>query len=131
MTDFNTIIYGHNMDNSSMFRDLLSFDNLKYMKSHPSAYVVTDNGVYRYDFFAAHKASVKSITYAYDVQTDRKKNEVIQFNLNYADVKNDIVPTADDHLLTLSTCSRFGQTVRWVVVGVFNEEGSCLLNKLN
>ena len=130
MTDFNTIIYGHNMDNNSMFRDLLKFDNLKFMKENPSAYVVTDNGVYRYDFFSAHKASVKSITYAMDVQTDRKKNEVIQFNLNYADVKTDYVPTVDDQLLTLSTCSRYGQTVRWVVVGVFNAEGSCLVEPL-
>ena len=130
MSDFNTIIYGHNMNDDSMFSDLVKFETSNYMSKHPSAYVVTDNGVYRYDFFSTYKASVKSITYGMKIQTTKKRNELIQFNLNYGVVKSGIVPNVDDHLLTLSTCSGFGQTARWVVVGVLNKEGSCLMNEL-
>lgn len=130
MSDFNTIIYGHNMNDDSMFSDLVKFQTDRYMENHPSAYIVTDNGVYRYDFFSAYKASVKSITYGMKMQTAKKRNELIQFNLNYGVAKSDLVPNIDDHLLTLSTCSGFGHTARWVVVGVLNEEGSCLLNEL-
>ena len=128
MTDFNTIIYGHNMNNDSMFSDLIKFKDQNYLDNHPSAYVVTDNGVYRYDFFSTYKASVKSITYAYDIQTAKKRNELIQFNINYAQKRTDIVPNTTDRLLTLSTCSGFGSTARWVVVGVLNLEGSALIN---
>lgn len=131
MSDFNTIIYGHNMNDDSMFSDLIKFKTQAYMAEHPSAYIVTDNGVYRYDFYSAYKASVKSITYGMKIQTAKKRNELINFNLNYSVVPSDIVPDANDHLLTLSTCSGFGRTARWVVVGVFNAEGSCLLNGLN
>jgi len=127
MTDFNTIIYGHNMNNDTMFSDLVRFKEQGYMERHPSAYVVTDNGVYRYDFFSTYKASVKSITYGMKIQTAKKRNELIQFSLNYAQRKTDIVPLTTDRLLTLSTCSGFGQTARWVVVGVFNREGSALI----
>ena len=131
MTDFNTIIYGHNMNNDSMFSDLIRFKENGYMENHPSAYVVTDNGVYRYDFFSTYKASVKSITYGMKIQTAKKRNELIQFNINYAQKKTDIVPNTTDRLLTLSTCSGFGSTARWVVVGVFNPEGSALLTYPN
>ena len=117
-------------ETGAMFSDLVKFQTDRYMENHPSAYIVTDNGVYRYDFFSAYKASVKSITYGMKMQTAKKRNELIQFNLNYGVAKSDLVPNIDDHLLTLSTCSGFGHTARWVVVGVLNEEGSCLLNEL-
>jgi len=127
LTDFNTIIYGHNMNNDSMFSDLINFKDQGYMDNHPSAYVVTDNGVYRYDFYSTYKASVKSITYGFKIETAKKRNELIQFSLNYAQKRTDLVPTTTDHLLTLSTCSGFGSTARWVVMGVFNREGSALI----
>lgn len=130
MTDFNTIIYGHNMNDDTMFSDLENYSKKAYASKHPSVYIVTDNGVYRYDIFASYKANVKSIAYAMKIQTDKKRTELIEFNKNYSVFDNGIVPEVDDHLLTLSTCSGFGQTARWVVVGVFNEEGSCLLNAL-
>jgi len=130
MRDFNTIIYGHNMNDNSMFSDLVKFANSNFMVKHPSVYIVTDNGVYRYDFFSTYKASVKSIAYGMKIQTTKKRNELIQFSLNYGVVKSGIVPNVDDHLLTLSTCSGFGHTARWVVVGVLNKDGSCLLNEL-
>ena len=52
--------------------------------------------------------SVRSITYAMKIQTEKKRNELIDFNKNYSVFESDIVPTVDDHLLTLSTCSGFG-----------------------
>ena len=130
MTDFNTIIYGHNMNDNSMFSDLEKYSRTGNADMGPTVYILLDNGVYRYDVFASYKANVKSIIYGMKVQTDKKRNEMIDFCLNYNEIRTDIKPTPDDRLLTLSTCAGFGQTARWVVVGVYNEEGSCLYEPL-
>jgi len=130
MSDFNTIIYGHNMRNGSMFSDLNKYQSRSYLLNHPYAYVLTDNGVYRYDLYATYKAGVRSITYAMKIQTEKKRNELISFIDNYSQLDMDVMPSVDDHLLTLSTCSGLGQPNRRVVIGIFNEEGSCLINPL-
>ena len=130
MSDFNTIIYGHNMRNGAMFSDLNKYQSRSYMVDHPYAYVLTDNGVYRYDLYATYKAGVRSITYAMKIQTEKKRMELINFIDNYSQVTMDIAPSVNDHILTLSTCSGVGQPNRRVVIGIFNAEGSCLINPL-
>ena len=48
-----TIIYGHNMRNSSMFGKLKNFKEKKYYKKHPYFQIITEDGMaYRYKIFA-------------------------------------------------------------------------------
>ena len=131
MKDFNTIIYGHNMRDRSMFSNLNKYQNRDYLLTHPYAYVLTDNGVYRYNMCASYKASIHSITYAMQIKTERKRSELVNFIINYNQLQNmEIVPSTSDRLLTLSTCSGVGQRNRRVVIGVFDPEGSCLIEPM-
>jgi sortase B len=120
-TDFNTIIYGHNMRNGSMFGTLNLYRNPKYLEAHPYIYIVNDEGVLRYDIFAVQSASTKSIIYGLGIENDRRKEEFIRFARDYSLVETEIVPTAEDRILTLSTCTGRGHTTRWVVQSVWNE----------
>jgi len=124
MKDFNTIIYGHNMRSNSMFGGLSDYRNIKYLEEHPSIYVATDTGVYRYDIFAAHRVGVKTVIYHTELNEPLEREEFIHFSLDYSAVDTGIVPTVDDKILTLSTCSGSGYSTRWVVQGVLNEEES-------
>lgn len=124
LSDFNTIIYGHNMNNKTMFGALREYRYAGYWEEHPSIYVLVDGGVYRYDVFSMREASVKSITYAMQIETPEKKEEFIQFALNYSNFETGLVPTVKDKILTLSTCSGSGYETRWVVQGILNKEGS-------
>jgi len=123
MTDFNTIIYGHNMVNSAMFGGLNKYRNLKYLQEHPRAYVVTESGVYCYDIFAAHKVGIKTIMYRTQLLEPVQREEFIYFAIDYSAVDTGIIPSVEDKILTLSTCSS-GSESRWVVQGVLNEERS-------
>ena len=43
---FHTILYGHRMNNESMFGVLKSYENEDFWREHPAVYVTTDDGSY-------------------------------------------------------------------------------------
>ena len=54
--DLNTIMYGHNMKNDSMFSDLNEYLDSEYGKTHPYVYVYLPDGtVSKYKIVSAHK----------------------------------------------------------------------------
>lgn len=128
-TDFNTIIYGHRMREKEMFGMLHSFRKESFLKAHPSVYILSDQGVYRYDIFAVQRVRLDSPVYGLDHTTERQKQELIRFSLDYSLIDTGIVPTAEDQILTLSTCSGVNFTTRWVVQGVLNREASYIPTK--
>lgn len=123
-TDFNTIIYGHNMLSKSMFGSLRDYRNPKHVEIHPYVYIVNDQGIMRYDIFAMHKASVDSIMYGLKIDSEQKKTEFLRYAKDYSQIDTDITPTVEDKILTLSTCSGAGYSTRWVVQAVWNQDAS-------
>lgn len=120
-SDFNTIIYGHNMRNGSMFGELKQYKSLEYWKEHPSIYIVDENGARRYDIFAAHEVGVRTITYGLEITKPETKEKFIEFALSGSVIDTGVVPTVEDQVITLSTCTGNGYSTRWVVQGVLNE----------
>lgn len=120
-SDFNTIIYGHNMRNGSMFGGLKQYKNSSYWEEHPSVYIVDDSGVHRYDIFAASEVGVRTIIYGLQITTRALKQDFIDFSLKHSVLDTGIVPTYEDRVLTLSTCTGNGYSTRWVVQAVLAE----------
>ena len=118
LSDFNTIVYGHNMRNGSMFGQLKKYKDAQYWRERPYIYILTEEGVYRYDIFAAHEASVRSIVYGVGEFLPEMKEEYIRFSLENSSIDTGVIPTANDRMLTLSTCTGNGYATRWVVQGV-------------
>ena len=123
-SDFNTIIYGHNMQTGAMFGSLRKYKSEDYFKEHSSFYIACDQGVLRYDIFAVHRAGTDTIIYGLDLDSDQKKTAFIRFATDYSSYDTGIEPTVDDSIVTLSTCTGQGHADRWVVQGVLNESGS-------
>lgn len=121
LTDFNTIIYGHRTNNRSMFGSLKDFRNQDHWSTHPSIYLAWAEGVYRYDIFAAYEASVTGPVYDFEKRDLEGREEFIASSLELSLIDTGIVPTVDDHILTLSTCTGKGYQNRWVVQGVLTE----------
>ena len=105
LTDFNTIIYGHNMNNKSMFGQLSNYSIAGYWKDHPYVYIATEAGVYRYEVFAFLQAPVDSAVYSMNPQRDDTRQEFINFSLEHNRIDTGIVPAITDRILTLSTCT--------------------------
>lgn len=115
LSDFNTIIYGHRMRDGSMFGSLRDYHKPEHWEAHPSVYILDDNGVHRYDIFAAHEVGVREITYGLKIESDKAKQAFIDFSLERSVIDTGVVPTTEDRILTMSTCTGTGYDTRWVV----------------
>lgn len=115
LEDFNTIVYGHRMRNESMFGLLAGYKDQSFWEDAPSVYVVDQRGISRYDIFAAYEVSVTERTYRLDLQSDAEKEDFIAFALENSAIDTGLTPTAQDKVLTLSTCTGRGHATRWVV----------------
>lgn len=115
LTDYNTIVYGHNMRNGSMFAALRMYKDAKFMEGAPYVYILTDAGVYRYEIFAAYDAGIESPTYGLSFNQTQTKINFLDHALESSVVKSGIEPAMTDRILTLSTCTNTGYSSRWVV----------------
>lgn len=122
-TDFNTIIYGHNMKNGSMFGSLKKlYQDTALMEGAPYFEIILPgNIVKRYEIFSYYIDSSVSTSY---VLTNTEEDD--QAYLDYImpkTIKNrGISVSTDDHIVTLATCSgSSGSKKRFFVHGVLVE----------
>lgn len=116
LLDFNTVIYGHHMVNGSVFGPLVNYRQEGYLAEHPYIYIVTDRDLRRYEIFSAYEADLDSHTYRLYYPDTETKQAALDHFTGSSLVATGIVPTADDYILTLSTCvGNNTYDTRWVV----------------
>lgn len=115
LTDFNTIIYGHNMNNGSMFGSLRNYQYGDNWQKYPYVYILTGEGVLRYEVFSTYTAAVDSDTYGLSFRQEQTREAFIEMALEQSGIDTGIVPEPTDRILTLSTCSGAGYSTRRVV----------------
>lgn len=122
-TDPNTVLYGHNMKNGSMFATLHNFEDNVFFDENMYIYIYTPDKTLVYKIFAAYEFSNAHILYEYDFST----KEGYQYYLDViksvrdmnAHMRNDVEVTVDSRILTLSTCLKNGNDAkRYLVQGV-------------
>lgn len=115
-SDKNTIIYGHNMKNGSMFGTLRKFYEEGVYESAPYFWIYTPDEIYRYDIFSCSEVGVTSKTYLITF-TEEEFAEYIDNAFEQSVVDGtDIQVSADDKIVTLSTCTG-NEATRFVVQG--------------
>ncbi|MEG2176595.1 MAG: class B sortase [Oscillibacter sp.] len=114
-SDFNTIIYGHRMNNGSMFAFLKHYKQQSTYDAHPAIYITDDAGSRKYEIFAAYEVSTKSSTYLLGFADNAAKQNFLDDCVGRSVIKTQVVPTVNDQILTLSTCTGNGHATRWVV----------------
>ena len=114
LSDQNTIIYGHNMKNATMFGTLQNYRNQDYYDEHKIMYYFTPTGNYLVKIATAYTASVESVLYKLtDLNQDNINNIMKQSNF-----KSEVSINESDKILTLSTCAYEYEDARFIVVGV-------------
>lgn len=105
---YNTVIYGHNMGDGTMFGYLQAYKKLSYYQQHP---LISYNSVYRkdmYKIFAVVVCKADDPDFDYhnfiDSDSDAAKNEYIEKIMKRSIIKTTVDVKASDRLLTLSTC---------------------------
>ena len=114
-SDFNTILYGHRMNNNSMFGVLHRYTDQSYWAAHPYVYITDDSGSRRYDIFAAYEVVTTGATYRLGFSNDTDKQDFLDFCLAQSVIDTGVTPSVYDSILTLSTCTGSGHETRWVV----------------
>lgn len=121
-TDFNTLLYGHNMKNGTMFRTLHNFEDRSFFEENRYIYIYTPDYVYVYDIFAAYANEAKHILVVYDNSTEAGRlqylNDLFSIRSMSAHFRNDVEVTADSNILTLVTCISGQPDQRYFVQGV-------------
>jgi sortase B len=115
LSDFNTIIYGHNMNNGSMFGTLKKYRTKSYWREHPYIYITTSSGSRRYQIFAAYEVSTQGKTYQVGFPSTSSRQSFLDYCMKQSNYTTGVTPRTYDHILTLSTCTGHGHATRWVV----------------
>lgn len=110
--DSNTIIYGHNMKNGSMFSDLRNFVDQKYMDNHINVYIYLPDGTVNvYRCFSCLYTKATSQIY----QTSVNYQKYVPYVINGAMAKENVDTVKKAPLVTLSTCTMAHSEKRTVV----------------
>lgn len=108
-TDYNTVLYGHNMKNGTMFRTLHYYQNEEFFYNNPYIYIYTENGVLVYEIFAAYNAGDEHILNTYDLRTEEGFASYLDTVKEGAYlggyIRADVEVTTANHIITLSTCT--------------------------
>lgn len=120
-SDTNSILYGHHMKNNSMFASLVNYGEQSYYDAHPVMWLVTPEKSYKVEIFAGFVTDADSdIWYLSFDSTDSYENWLDQVQrLSY--FKSGVVPTAEDKILSMITCSYAYTDARFAVLGVLRE----------
>lgn len=122
LSDFHTLIYGHNWQDGIMFSPLLQYADQEFADSHPNIYLITDESILQYTVFSAYTADVVSNTYRLYFEDDARRQECIDFWKGKSVIATEVTPEVTDRVLTLSTCTGRGiDGIRWVVQTVLAE----------
>ena len=105
-TDYNTVIYGHNMKNDSMFGTLKNVLSDEWYNNEENRHIilVTERGTFTYEVFSVYEEKASD----YPIQTGfSNDNEYLNFLNTIKDksIKDfNVELSAEKGILTLSTC---------------------------
>lgn len=121
-SDFNSIIYGHNMTSGAMFGTLENFRDQEFFDSHRTITIYTPDATRTYEVFAAVLYNDWLINRLFDFNTEEGRMDFIasldeQRNLNNH-ILTDVEITPEDHIITLSTCAAGNHDYRYLVCAV-------------
>lgn len=114
--DKNTIIYGHNFNNGTMFSDLLNYKSFEFYKNHSNYKIYTSDKVIEVAIFAIYIADATKDELPINFEStdfDDYLDMVLESNLINSEVSID----SEDNLITLCTCSNGSWKNRLIVIG--------------
>lgn len=117
----NLIIYGHNMNNGTMFADLCNYTDYSYFTQHPTVVLETKNSISAYTVFAVMKVKSDGDWYRFiTADTEREYDSKIKYAKELSLYDTGITAEYEKQILTLSTCYGGNSDNRILVLAVEN-----------
>lgn len=127
-TDFNTVIYGHRMgsNNPTMFYDTHKYMDADFLKTHQDITIYTPENKRVYRVFAAVVYDDRLIPTAFDFNTTEGRQAYLDSIYGATDLRSviadNVQATANDRIITLSSCIEGEADHRWIVGAVLVSE---------
>ena len=116
-TDSNTIVYGHNMKNGSMFGTLDRYQEKSLFEQYPCFYIYLPDGILEYRIVSCYAGRTGSVGYTYRFPKQEDFQDFLEKILSYAVYDTGTEVTDTDHIVTLSTCVNSDRNYRYLVHG--------------
>lgn len=113
----NTVLYGHHMNDGSMFASLRGYHKEGYYEQHPVLYLNTPTMNYRIEVFAGYITDADSDSYKISFATDKQFTQYAEKMKSQSDFVTDVELLPTDRIITLSTCSYEYYDARYVIQG--------------
>lgn len=115
-SDANTVIYGHNMKNKTMFGTLSCYREQSYFEEHPVMWLLTPSGDYKVELVAGYITPTTSDVYSFDL-SDEEVLATVRQAVESSTFTSGVEISDGDRFLTLSTCSYEYDNARYVLIG--------------
>ncbi len=121
-SDPNTVIYGHNMNNGSMFHDLHRFEDAVFFDETQYLYIYTPERNLVYEIFAAYPFTNIDLMMCFDYSTPEAL--LVYFDGIWTNrsmtshFRDSVVLYGDSRIITMSTCIGGQPDMRYLVQGV-------------
>lgn len=131
-TDPNTVIYGHNMKDGSMFHDIHLFEDREFFDGNKYVYIYTTEKVLEYEIFAVYTATDDHLLYLCDFNNKNAFGEYLDQIMNKtasnmysktALIREQVKLSEDDTIISLQTCTKSEDrrtVMQAVLVGVYD-----------
>lgn len=119
----NTIIYGHNMRNGSMFALIDDYTDQAFYDMHPYLYLNTPLQNYRVEVFAGFTTDPESFVYATAFASEEDFAAYLNAVRALSDFSSPVAVAGSDRIVSLSTCTYSADDVRFVLFGKLVEIG--------
>ena len=129
-SNWNTILYGHNMKNGTMFKTVNYYVDEGFYKEHPEVWIITPEWRRAYGVISFHEATDcdESYTLAFDSEDDY--NYFLEHHKSKTMYDTGVEAQNNKRTLTLSTCSGKGGLSRRVLVCQPLEEGVDIIERV-
>lgn len=121
-TDTNTVLYGHNLKDKTMFSSLHNFEDEDVFNQDNYIFVYTEDYVFVYQIFAAYEYDSLHLLANFDYSNEYVYQDyldsIFEGTGRESNVKTDVEVTTEDKIITLSTCtSDHNSNYRYLVAG--------------
>ena len=116
-TDDNSIIYGHHMQNGTMFAGISWYEDQSYYDEHPVMYLMTPSAPYRIELFSGYITTMDSSAYMQTFGGIREHTDWLKDVSGRSDFRANLEISAYDRVINLSTCAYRFENARYVLHG--------------
>ncbi len=117
--EWNTVLYGHNMKDRSMFGIMDEYGEQEFYDEHPVMYLLTPEKDYKVEICCSFLTGLESTTFEFP-RTEGNPAKTIDDIEKYSYIDTGLVPSLEDKLVSFSTCYE-ELDHRYVVIGILRE----------